>query len=408
VALRVITAGILLGLAAGAVVLAVVPPAAEVAQTHHVPGTSTAALAAAPGLDADASALLGGRPDAAGIADTVEVTPGDGTLEVRARAETSAEAAVVVAAVGTVLDRRAASSGPAAGGTLRAAPSPAAVTADPPRDVGLRPPPAAVLGGGGALGLVVGLVAAGLVAAGLSGRGVSSSEALARHAGRPVLGLVPGARGTGRDPAVLTPVPDHARRRHPARRRDRAVRDLADAVRAEAGAARVVVVLAVEPQATTVSVATDLAVALAADGERVLLVESGPGSSASPVARVADPTPGVREVIAGSADLDRAVQRWSRAGVDVLPAGTAAQRGAALLDGASVASVLAPLRERYDRIVVDAPGEPGARAAVELGRAGDAVVVVVRRGTPVADLTTTLEALDGAGVEVRGTVLTGV
>jgi hypothetical protein len=34
-------------------------------------------------------------------------------------------------------------------------------------------------------------------------------------------------------------------------------------------------------------------------------------------------------------------------------------------------------------------------------------VVVVRRGTPVADLTTTLEALEGAGVEVRGTVLSG-
>ena len=185
------------------------------------------------------------------------------------------------------------------------------------------------------------------------------------------------------------------------------MRALAAAVRTEAAAARVVVVLAVEPQATTVSVATDLAVALAADGERVLLVESGPGSAASPVARVADPTPGVREVIAGAADLERTVQRWSRGGVDVLPAGTAAQRGAAPLDGADVASVLARLRERYDRVVVDAPGEPGARAAVELGRSKDVVVLVVRRGMPVADLTTTLEALDGAGVEVRGTVLTG-
>ena len=298
----------------------------------------------------------------------------------RGRAETSAEAAVVVEAVGTVLDRRAAEGGSPDGGTVRAAR--AVLTADPPRDVGLRPSPLAVLGGGGALGLV-----AGLVATGLRGRGVSSPEALARHAGRPVLGLVPAGRGAPRDPAVLTPVPDHAGRRHPVRRRDRAVRDLADAVRTEAAAARVVVVLAVEPQATTVSVATDLAVALAADGERVLLMESGPGSSASPVARVADPTPGVREVIAGAADLERAVQRWSRGGIDVLPAGTAAQRGAAPLDGAAVARVLGPLRERYDRIVVDAPGEPGARAAVELGRAGDAVVLVVRRGTPVADVT---------------------
>ncbi len=69
--------------------------------------------------------------------------------------------------------------------------------------------------------------------------------------------------------------------------------------------------------------------------------------------------------------------------------------------------MLAPLRGRYDRIVVDAPGEPGARAAVELGRSADATVVVVRRGTPVADLTTTLAALEEAGVAVHGTVLTG-
>ncbi len=375
--LRVVAAGILLGLAAAAAVLAVVPPSAEVAQVHHAPGATTpalAGLAAAPGLDADASVLLGGRPDAAGVADAVDVTPGQGTLEVRARAETSDEAAVVAEAVGTVLDRRAVEAG-----AVRA-PRSLALTDDPPRDVGLRPPPLAVLGGGAALGLV-----AGLLAGRVRRRGISSSEALARHAGRPVLGLVPAPRGAPRDPAVLTRVPDTARRRHPVRRRDRAVRELAEAVRAEAGTARVVVVVAVEPQATTVSVATDLAVAWAADGERVLLVESGPGSPASPVARVADPTPGVREVIAGSADLGRTVQRWSRGGVDVLPAGTAAQRGAAPLDGSDVARVLGSLRERYDRIVVDAPGEPGARAAVELGRSGDAVVLVVRRGTPVAD-----------------------
>ncbi len=77
--LRVVGAGVLLGLAAAAVVLAVVPPSAEVRQVHHAPGTPLAGLAGAPGLDADASALLGGRPDPAGVADAVDVTPGAGT-----------------------------------------------------------------------------------------------------------------------------------------------------------------------------------------------------------------------------------------------------------------------------------------------------------------------------------------
>lgn len=397
--LRVVGAGLLLGLAAAAVVLAVVPPMAEVRQVHHaVAGVDPARLAASPGLDADASALLGGRPDPDGLADSVDVVPGVGTVEVRSRATTSGDATVVAAAVGTVLARRAA---PAGTGTVLDGTGRAALTDDPPVDLGSRPPPGVVLAPGAVAGLAVGLVVTGV-----SSRSVSSVEALGRQADRPVLGLVP-ARGPARDPAVLARAPDRARRRHPVRRRDRAVRELAAAVRAVAGPARVVVVLAIEPQATPVSVATDLAVALAQDGERVLLVESGPGSPSSPVARVADPTPGVREVLAGAADLERTVQRWSRGGLDVLPAGTAAHRGAARLAGPDVAAVLARVRDRYDRVVVDAPGEPGARAAVELARAGEVTVLVVRRGTPAAHVTATLAALDAAGVVLGGTVLAG-
>jgi Mrp family chromosome partitioning ATPase len=393
VQLRVVGAAVLLGLAAAAVVLAVVPPRPEVRQVHHAAaGVDPARLAAAPGLDADTSALLGGRPDPAGVADAVDLTPGAGTLEVRSRAETPDDAAVVAEAVGTVLARRAATGPDAAG---------AALVADPVEDLGTRPPPAAVLAGGAVVGL-----AAGLLAGGLRARGVASTESLARHADRPVLARVP-ARGLPRDPAVLARVPEHARGRDPVRRRATAVRDLAGQVRDAARAARVVVVLALEPQATAVSVAADLAVALAADGERVLLVEGGPGSASSPVQRIADPTPGVREVLAGSAELGRTVQRWARGGLDVLPAGTPGHRGAPPLAGDDVAAVLARLREGYDRIVVDAPGEPGAPAAVELARAGDVTVLVVPRGAPPGAVTTTLAALDAARVEVRGTVLTG-
>ena len=103
---------------------------------------------------------------------------------------------------------------------------------------------------------------------------------------------MPAVRAAPRDPAVLARAPARARRRHPVRRRDRAVRELAEAVRSEASAARVVVVVAVEPQATTLAAATELAVALARDGERVLLVESGPGSPASPVAAGRGPDAG--------------------------------------------------------------------------------------------------------------------
>jgi hypothetical protein len=336
-----------------------------VRQVHHAAaGVDPAVLTTAPGLDADASALLGGRPDAAGIADSV--TAGEGTLEVRSRAETTADAVVVAGAVGTVLSRRAAT-GPEVGRTT------AGPSAGPVEDLGTRPPPGAVLGGGAAVALVIGVLAGGLAS-----RTVSSTESLARRTGRPVLGRVP-ARGLPRDPAVLAPPPGTrppsrpgtpsggggagagrggpgggARGPCPRRRRSRAAGDhrrRRDGPRGGARAGRR---------------------AGPAGGRRAGLgglpgtAGRGPDSG-----RTRDP----RRL--GQPRADGAA--WSRGGIDVLPAGASAHRGAPPLDGDDVASVLGRLRDRYDRIVVDAPGDPGARAAVEPARAGEVTVLVVRR-----------------------------
>ncbi|MDL5159156.1 hypothetical protein [Actinomycetospora termitidis] len=253
-----------------------------------------------------------------------------GVLAVRAEAATPEEAAIVARALGTAAARGLVPAGAAgaAGTAARPANRPAVVIGEAePRDTGPSPHPLTVLALGGVLPAAV--------------------VAAARRRRLPGLGRLP---RSSRDPVVVTA--------GASRRRVTAVRAVTAAVAEAAGPARVLAVVEGRSRAAPVSPAVEIAVTLACDGARVLLVESGTGAR-----RVADPTPGVREVLAGVAETDRAIRRWTRGTIDVLPTG---RSGPPLAD-ADVAAVLAPLRARYDRIVLDAPGPADATFTVTGG-----------------------------------------
>ncbi|GAA4823295.1 hypothetical protein GCM10023201_06710 [Actinomycetospora corticicola] len=323
----VVLATTLLGLVSAAVVVQVTPPLRGVALDRPVLLAAGARPPADPGPEvlADAAALLGGTPTAAELDGTATVDLADGVLAVRARAATAEEAAVVARALATAAARRitqAADDG-------RPANRPAVVIGEAePRDTGPDPHPGAVLAAGALLGLLPGLVAL-------------------RRVPDVGPGRLPRSR---RDPVVLTP---GTGRRHA--RRVAAVRDVAESVRD----GRVIAVVE-SVERSGVSAAVEIATALAHVGARVLLVEAGSRSPTSRVRRVADPSPGVREVIAGVAETDRAIRPWARGGIDVLPTG---RSGPPLADD-DVAAVLAPLGGRYDHVVLDAPGPADLVVAV--------------------------------------------
>lgn len=320
----VVLATTVLGLAAAAVVLHVDPPSSTAALDRPVLVAPGAPPPAAPGPDvlADASALLGGTPTPTELAATATVDLADGVLAVRARAATPDEAAVVARALATAAARRIALA--AADG--RPANRPAVVIDEAePRDAGPSPHPGTILAAGALLGLVPGLLAVGL----RRRRAVPDAGS----------GRLP---RSARDPVVLTRGTG-SRHAH----RVAATMRVAESVRE----GRVIAVVE-SPELAAVSAAVEIATALARDGARVLLVEAGPRSPSSRVRRIADPSPGVREVIAGVAETDRAIRAWERGGIDVLPTG---RSGPPLADD-DVAAVLDPLRDRYDHVVLDAPG----------------------------------------------------
>lgn len=144
--------------------------------------------------------------------------------------------------------------------------------------------------------------------------------------------------------------------------------------------------------------ALNLAFALAEGGHRVTLVDADPGRS--PLAgylRIADDV-GLTTVLAGTTDLDGALQATVSPLVTLLPAGPRTSP----LDVGAVRAVVAARRERGDHVVISAPPVRPDDPSAELGALGDAVVLVAQHGV------TTRAEVERAGMAWRAAGATDV
>jgi capsular exopolysaccharide synthesis family protein len=91
------------------------------------------------------------------------------------------------------------------------------------------------------------------------------------------------------------------------------------------------------------------------------------------------PEPGLIDVLVGAATLDEAVAVVPGHQLWLLPAGAAVARSSELLSSSMMQRVIASLRGRFHRIVMDAPPVALADTLV-LARLADGVLVVVRAG----------------------------
>jgi capsular exopolysaccharide synthesis family protein len=161
------------------------------------------------------------------------------------------------------------------------------------------------------------------------------------------------------------------------------------------------------PRDGTTTVVGGLAAAMADAGTRVLVVD---GNTCRP--RVAEllgagSGAGLGDVLARGTPLDQAVHHV-RTGLDVLAHGPLPVDPAAVLDAAAIPGLLDQARKDYDVVLVDtAPLEHLADLA-PLMRVADGVLLVLPvRAVDRARLEAAREVLDGAGVALVGTVLTG-
>lgn len=152
--------------------------------------------------------------------------------------------------------------------------------------------------------------------------------------------------------------------------------------------------------------ATNLALALAQAGRRVLLVD---GDLRRPrVARLMgmDGSIGLTTVLVGRTKLEESIQKHKESGVHVLASGPTPPNPSEILQANATHELLGHLREAYDIVVIDAPPLLPVADAALLAAAADGAIIVTRHGKTTRDqLEAAAHRLSAVGARTFGVVL---
>jgi capsular exopolysaccharide synthesis family protein len=151
----------------------------------------------------------------------------------------------------------------------------------------------------------------------------------------------------------------------------------------------------------------NLALTLASSEERVLLMDADLRRPVLNTLLHAKRAPGLIELLTGMASPEQAIQRVNGTRLSLLPSGAPVLRSPAdLLATAAMRDLLASLRTRYDRIVIDTPPAGAIADALVLSRLADGVLVVAHSGKVTRnELGHVLEKLSNARAPIMGVVL---
>jgi capsular exopolysaccharide synthesis family protein len=155
--------------------------------------------------------------------------------------------------------------------------------------------------------------------------------------------------------------------------------------------------------------AANLALTLASSEERVLLLDADLRRPVLHTLLRGRRSPGLVEVLTGSATPKQAIQRVCGGRLDLLACGAEVARNPAdLLSTGTLRELIERLRANYDRIVFDTPPAGSIADALVLSRHADGVIVVARSGKVTRnELFHLLERLANARAPLMGIVLNG-
>ncbi|WP_309491626.1 MULTISPECIES: polysaccharide biosynthesis tyrosine autokinase [unclassified Microbacterium] len=218
---------------------------------------------------------------------------------------------------------------------------------------------------------------------------------------RPVLG------GIAFDPdAAKRPLIVHADPRSPRAESFRSLRTNLQFLDLDSGP-RIFVVSSAGPGEGKSTTTANLAIALAETGARVALID---GDLRLP--RVADYLAieggvGLTDVLIGRVDVADALQKWGTTDLYVLPSGQIPPNPSELLGSAAMDQVLASLGEYFDYVLIDAPPLLLVTDAAVVGSKTRGVIIAAASGkTKKQELSGALRALETAGVQMLGIVVT--
>jgi polysaccharide biosynthesis transport protein len=154
---------------------------------------------------------------------------------------------------------------------------------------------------------------------------------------------------------------------------------------------------------------SNLAIAMAQTGKRVLLVDC---DFRRPVQhRIFECRPGVglSSVLAGHESLDKAIQNTGIAGLDILPAGPVPSNPSEILNSQSFNEVLEELSVRYEHVVIDSPPVMAVADSRILAAMCSVTILVLRaESTTRKAALHTRRALQSVGAAILGVVVNDV
>lgn len=156
-------------------------------------------------------------------------------------------------------------------------------------------------------------------------------------------------------------------------------------------------------------IAHNIAVSLAQDGNRTLLIDADlRRPRAHRVYKLENQT-GLSNYLTSDIDFDGIVKETFVENLSVVASGPVSPNPAEILGSKRMEQLLHIAREKFDRIIVDAPPLAGMGDALVLGRITTHVIFVIRSGkTPVDVILHSKELLDKSSVRVIGCVLNHV
>ncbi|HMD61430.1 MAG TPA: polysaccharide biosynthesis tyrosine autokinase [Opitutaceae bacterium] len=152
-----------------------------------------------------------------------------------------------------------------------------------------------------------------------------------------------------------------------------------------------------------------LAHLMGAYGERVLLVDGDLCRPAQHHLAACPRAPGLSDVLAGKCDIDSAVRKAAAPGLDLLTSGGVPGFSLSLLFANRLRELVASMRGRYDRIMIDSPPIIGVSdSSLLAGVADGAILLIQHRRNPASMVLRAQQVIAALKVPILGAVLTQV
>lgn len=155
--------------------------------------------------------------------------------------------------------------------------------------------------------------------------------------------------------------------------------------------------------------ATNIAIAIAQSGRKVLLIDADLRKSVIHRMFGAKNEFGLSTVTSKQAELEECIQHTDVENLDVITAGEVPPNPSELLGSKRMAKILDELSEQYSTIIIDTPPVNVVTDAMELAKYVSGIVMVMRYGkTTTEDLEAAMKKIDFSQMHVLGFVLNDV